>query len=494
MKPVASAFALALLVAAPSARAGGPIGPNGTPIATSAYAVDLSEGPVLAGTRVTGLAGAYVAIAEGTEGNVQNPAAPAVRTAYSTDHLDYDWGVGVTFPSTIANTDFFNTGEPGTNVGQTATGGFLFLDLSANVQLGRWGIGATINAQTYDIDRTNATAGQVTHLRAQFGTGHILVARWVDKGQLVIGGGLRLSLLTVTNRNPTAGQPGTLFDTSGAALEAGMLWRPNDQHFRFGASVRSAVAGADAKTAIPTDSNGDRVVGDPASADALYLPNDVALPWDVSVGLAIQLGPRPFNPRWYDPEEVLARTRRYLEWRARERARRKAYLVRHGRDPAAVDAENATEAALDRLAMQRAKDALHQRLEARYRAMAGFHVLISTSLTISGPVKDAVGIESFLSQRVNREGERTTLTPRLGVETGIIPHWVNVRAGSYYEPTRFSSAPARARVHVTGGADIKLFPWTVFGLFEDGTEWRVAGAIDRAARYSGWSVAVGVWH
>lgn len=494
MKRAAAALGVALVAASAPALAGGPIGPNGSPVTTSAYAVDLSEGPVLAGTRVTGLAGAYVAIAEGTEGNVQNPAAPAVRPGYSYDHFDYDLGFGITFPSTIKDTDFFNTGEPGTNIGQTSTGQFLFLDLSANVQIGRWGIGATLNGQTYDLDRTTSGA-QVSHLRAAFGTGHLLVARWVDDGQVVIGGGFRLSSLAVSNTNPAAGQPGALFNTSGAALEAGLLLRPNDQHFRVGASVRSALTGADVKSAITPDANGDRVIGDPASGNALFLPNQVALPWDVSVGLAVQLGPRPFNPRWYDPDEVLERKRRYLEWRARERERRAAWLVAHaGGDRTALAAKNATEAALDELALERAEQDVHHALKTRYESMKRFHVLVTTSLTIAGPVKDGVGIESFLEQRVNREGEHVKLTPRLAVETEVVPDWVQIRAGSYYEPTRFSSAAASARLHVTGGADLKLFPWTVFGLFEDGTSWRVAGAIDRAARYSAWSVAVGVWH
>jgi hypothetical protein len=56
------------------------------------------------------------------------------------------------------------------------------------------------------------------------------------------------------------------------------------------------------------------------------------------------------------------------------------------------------------------------------------------------PVADAVGIESFLTQRVERSGRSTTVSPRIGVET---EPWVNVfilRAGSYYEPSAFPPA------------------------------------------------------
>jgi hypothetical protein len=84
------------------------------------------------------------------------------------------------------------------------------------------------------------------------------------------------------------------------------------------------------------------------------------------------------------------------------------------------------------------------------------------------------------------------------VESEIIPHWVKLRAGSYYEPTRFRTSPSgeklTGRLHGTFGLDAKLFPWSVFGLFDEGTEWRAGGAIDQADGYFGWSVSIGVWH
>jgi len=74
--------AIALLLARIAA-AGGPLGPNGSALQTSDYAIDLYQGPVFAGSRVTGLAGAYVAIAEDVDGDLQNPATPAVRERYA---------------------------------------------------------------------------------------------------------------------------------------------------------------------------------------------------------------------------------------------------------------------------------------------------------------------------------------------------------------------------------------------------------------------------
>src|SRR5947207_3365101 len=105
-----SVAAFLSLVWAARASANGPLWPNGTPIKTSNYSVDLFQGPVFAGTRVTGLAGAYVAISEDVDGDLQNPATPAVRPFFSYSNFDYWLGFGVTFPATLQETDFFNSG------------------------------------------------------------------------------------------------------------------------------------------------------------------------------------------------------------------------------------------------------------------------------------------------------------------------------------------------------------------------------------------------
>jgi len=69
-----------------------------------------------------------------------------------------------------------------------------------------------------------------------------------------------------------------------------------------------------------------------------------------------------------------------------------------------------------------------------------------------------------------------------------------LRGGSYLEPTRFRSSPAGARLHFTSGLDIKLVEWSIFDIFEAGTEWRIGGALDLARDYFGWSATAGVWH
>ena len=92
-----------------------------------------------------------------------------------------------------------------------------------------------------------------------------------------------------------------------------------------------------------------------------------------------------------------------------------------------------------------------------------------------------MGIESFLDRTVKRSGTSLSYSPRIGLETETAPNWLRLRAGSYLEPSRFPGNSKGARVHGTLGFDEKLFPWTAFGLFHDGTQWRAGGSIDACA-------------
>src|SRR6187399_2509737 len=143
------ALALAVLFASRHAHAGGPIGGNGQPITTSDYALDLYQGPLFAGTRVTGLGGAYVAISEDVDGDLQNPAAPAVRPFFSYTFFDYWLGFGLTFPATLQNMDFFNSGSK-TNV-TNPPDAFVFFTPALNLQFGNFGIGYSLAMQQYSL-------------------------------------------------------------------------------------------------------------------------------------------------------------------------------------------------------------------------------------------------------------------------------------------------------------------------------------------------------
>lgn len=459
------------------------LGPEHSPIRTNAYSVDLHQGAVLASSRVTALAGAYVAIAEGVDGNPQNPAAPSVRVPWSFDHFDYDLGLSFSLPTALRDGDFFNS--RGDDRSQSEHQNVVFLNAAANLQFGTWGFGLTVDLQEYHLDRT----ARDDALKGQFGIAHLLVSNAFADGQLLIGAGVRTTALSVVE---TEGKDRQLFGTTGAGVEVGVLWRPNDERFRVGAAAHSAVT-----TRPDKDAQGVLYEGTP---DELWLPNQVTLPWDIDVGVAVQLGPRPFNPRWYDPSALMARMRQAMAAREAVRERRRelglARARAEGRDvaaaAAALDAELDAQQALDELRLELEARRIDRLLRQRVRRMARSYVLISSSVLVTGEAKNAVGIESFLDREVNRSGEAVVVSPRLGVESEVLPQLLKLRAGSYAEPTRFRHGSTR--LHGTFGFELKVLDWSVFGLFHEDTEWRVSGVVDVAREYVGPGISIGNWH
>lgn len=490
---------IAMLVAAcgveSAAHAAGPLGPDGARIRTSQYAVDPTAGVVLAGSRVTGLAGAYVAIAEGVDGNIQTPVAPAVRPAYSVDHFDYDLGLGILLPATLTSTDYFNTGRGTTQVGDTEQGGTIFVTPAVNLQWGDFGLGALVEIQDYGLTRSNALqpGENRDRLSASFVTGHIQAASMFFNRQLVLGLGLRASSLEVENASAPASEQ-LLFRTTGAGLEIGALWTPRGWPFRVGAAFRSGVTTeADPAASVQPNAEADRILGDPADvANAFYLPERVTQAWDFNAGIAISVGPRPLNPQWIDPRDRISRLRGEYSRRAAERRAQRREWAKTKSARLAAEAQIETGDALDELHQERLQEETRLELKSRYARLARSYVLISMSVIVTGAENDAVGVESFLQRTVGRAGESIAISPRLGIETELIPYWFKARIGSYLEPSRFASGTDR--LHGTAGFDSKVFGWSVFGLFDEDTEWRIGAAADGARQYLAWGFSVGVWH
>ncbi len=475
--------------------------PAPAPLRTNDYAIDLYQGPVLASSRVVGLAGAFTAMADGIDGDTQNPASPAMRVPYSYSDVDYDLGAGLSFPGSLGRSgDFFNSGSrtrvvAGNNL-------YVFLNGAFNLQIGHWGFGVTADLQQYSLRRDEPRAGQrtsllldltgtTTSLVGQIMQNHLLAAYGFDDDQLVAGIGARIVTLDVSTRATFLSSGVDTLNTRAAGVELGFIWRPNGERVRVGGAFRSAVNA--------TTQGGVVYRGTP---DELYLPNRITLPWDLSFGTAVQLGRKPLNPRWVSPSELLAHKRRYLAWQARERERRTrealAAARREGRDVAELErvlkAADEAEAALDRAELERAERDVVQELRRKNDAMPRFHVLLTSSFVMTGTVDNGVGIEGFLNRELQRSGQQLSLSPRLGVEVEPIPNWLQARAGVYFEPTRFRSNEDGGRSHATFGGQARLVPWDVFGTFPEGSWWWLGGSLDVARDYLGWGLALGVWH
>jgi hypothetical protein len=92
-------------------------------------------------------------------------------------------------------------------------------------------------------------------------------------------------------------------------------------------------------------------------------------------------------------------------------------------------------------------------------------------------------VESFLLSDTERSGEQTSLSPRVGIEAEVVPNFLAVRLGSYYEPSRFVRS---GRPHLTGGADVNAI--------ELWWEWKVGVSVDLAEEYVNVGLGVGFWH
>jgi hypothetical protein len=440
-----------------AALAGGPLGAQGTPIQTSNYTLDLFQGPVLASSRVTGMGGAYAALADGAEGIPFNAAAASQRHPYSTTRTDWELTGGITFPASVASTDFDNNGHSGFGYRDfvwATGGGFLQHD--------HWGFGGSVSLQNYSLGTPRQLAldgAGVDDLTIRVFKVDAVASYGFLDDQLHVGGGLRGA---VFNAVDTSHGEKLLLGTYGIGAQGGVLWRPHHLPMRLGGTVRSPVIG--------TITSSPNVMRDPTTGDhavgKFFLPSGVDLPWEAEWGVAVQLGPRPLNLPWADEDQLddpeVEEERRTIPPGAKEPARREPSYK-----------------------------AARRILRRRYRAVPREKVLLSFAMLVTGPTRGAVGVESMLTQVIDRSGEKTSVTLRGGTEVEVVPNRLQLRAGSYMEPTRFRGSSAR--LHATTGFELRVVDWSLFGIFPEDNAFRVSGAVDISREYFGWSLGLGSW-
>ncbi len=490
--PAAFGSALAFLAGSGDVRA------QAADLGANDFTIDLYQGPVLASGRVTAMGGAYAGYAQGIGAYSVNAAAPAVRHSHSTSWVDVDIDASLSFPIVFfQRNDFDNSGES-----DGAYQSYVYLSAGTNVQVGNFGFGFFGDLQRYGV--TFPPANEPTSVA--IGRYHVLGAYQFFGGQFVLGGGVRAHSLNIS-------APGRGLDTElgmvGVSPEVGFLVKPDWAPFRIGATYRHAVSGllrSDSRTTI--DERGVRRAG------GLVVPNDMEMPWEITAGLAFQVGPRPLNPRWLNPREherefEAARAERRTVRERRRATRLEAIPPGPERAllAAKLEAESLTEARDEELEAQRDRS----RLEAERRAILHDwpreYLLVTTDLLVTGPVDNGVSLERFLGQampasdapcQATASGRAVNFSPRVGLEIEPIPNWVHTRVGSYYEPTRFRYAPEACndrvgRQHFTFGADVKAFKTTWFGLADE-VNYKVQFNADIAPRYQSFGAGFGVWY
>ncbi len=435
---------------------------------------------MLASSRILGLGGAYVGVAEGEDGTASNVAAPAVREAYSVHHVELEPEGSVYFPGAFAGTDFENRGSVAS---RRAAGveNFLYVGGGMLLQVGPFGAAATLDYQRYDvIPPSGGTALGLEVLR-----GHLIAAWGFFHHQLALGAGLHVVTMSLSQTGLPLSPP------SGVGPEVGALLRLDGQPWRLGATLRGPVQGSFGASGT-AGADGIR------RSDGYVLPDAVVVPAQLEVGVAVQLGPRPLNPPWTDPADLSAPVRaRINRDREARQAKRDAELARV-QDPDAHEALarelEETERAI-RVVEDARIDAEEARLlaqaRARYANWPRPHVLVVASVLATAPVGDAVAVSSFLDQVREPYGRGWTASVRYGIEGEPIPDRFRLRFGGYLEPSLFEDGGARQ--HFTFGGDVKLFSFDLFGILAP-TVWQLSFAGDVAPRYSNWGLSLGVWH
>jgi hypothetical protein len=218
--------------------------------------------------------------------------------------------------------------------------------------------------------------------------------------------------------------------TAGVGAVAGVILKPKGRQFRIGVDFQQAI---DAKVSSMS--------GAP--------PVNVEVPWTAALGFAYQFGTRKLNPSFVTVDE---RARRNTE----------------GREPTKDELKQAA-----------------RELFAEYQEKQTWYLLLSTELAlIEGGGNMTLGGSLAV--------DRPLISPRLGLETEVVPRWLRLRAGSYLELATMEGADAR--LHGTVGADIKLFAWSVFGLVAPFNYWQLSLAADGADSYLNTSFSIGFWH
>jgi hypothetical protein len=428
-----------------------------------------------------------VALAEDTEGAAANSASPAVRDLYSTTWFAYDVSAGISAPGAFSNTDFDNHGDFANVPNHASAGNFVDVNFGATLQFGGLGVAATSDLQKFSL--TTAAPG-TPGLSLEVGRWKALGAYGMFGGQLALGGGARIVTMQV---NQTGG--GTLLTMTGFAPEVGALLMPTGQQWRIGATARAPVSGNIFGSENVTYENGQRTAG------GFVLPDRIVMPWEVEVGAAYQLGPRPINPGWQNPHaqeewlrrritadrgaRALARDRELASLPARERDARRRELGEEEASLREIEDEH-LDAEIDRLRQVR---------KARYANWPREKIVLLASVLLTGPSTSsslgAVSLEGFLDQRIETVGRVLTVTPRVGMEGEPLRDRMLLRVGTYVEPSRYDEGTPRQ--HFTFGTDVRLFPLDFWGLLPE-ANWKLGIFVDLAPRYANGGIGLGEWH
>lgn len=99
---------------------------------------------------------------------------------------------------------------------------------------------------------------------------------------------------------------------------------------------------------------------------------------------------------------------------------------------------------------------------------------------------NAQGSAAFVSQTSRPIGQKAIATIHGGAEVELVPNRFRLRAGTYYEPSRYEGGSART--HITGGFEVRLF--SIPFVTRDAS---FSYAVDSTSRYQVHSFSLWLW-
>lgn len=258
----------------------------------SSYAVELSRGPVVAPSRIVGMGGAFVSIAEGAGAYDLNPAAAGIRHRHNKDEL-WDWDFALeAIVSPRDSADFENSRRSTSRI-DDLTVGYASLGFVAE----QFGFGVAISASSLEVKES----ADATPIVLTGGTLSVDAAYNFMDGQLVMGGGLYFGSATAA-RDELA-----FLDFFGLGLVVGGVAQPKGEPYRFGFTLRSRARLSPQEGTTP----GLRMSG-------ILAPTAFVLPAQLTVGMAYSIGSRAnnvtatFGTRDPRPEDALPKARDFM--------------------------------------------------------------------------------------------------------------------------------------------------------------------------------------
>ncbi len=240
------------------------------PITDRDYTIDLYQGTVLGSTRVIGMGGAQVAAAEGSAGNLTNPAAVALRTA--TSKGSWDWDFHLSAIDAIKTNDADNNGivEGERQIFKPVQSyGIMY-------QRRRVGFGVTAMIQ----NRLVSEEGETPVVTNSYTVDLLFGMNFFDE-QLVTGAALRLAGMSIHSDGDQ------VFSQADIGTHLGAVYKPAGQNYRIGAALIKSFG-------AKQDVSGNC---DPFNCVGYILPNRVQIPWRLSTGFAWRFGASRWNDK-----------------------------------------------------------------------------------------------------------------------------------------------------------------------------------------------------